>query len=105
MNTQTETFNLGSCCICTGTEHVKNLVMLPYKAKTPGYGWGCIECGLPWDGAVAVLCEDCIGKYQNGAPIKYAVNGYPFDNVRIPVEELTEPFYHDLSKHPETTVH
>lgn len=101
----TDTFNLGTCCICGGAENVVNIIMLPFKAKTPGSGWGCFQCGLPMDGAVAVLCDDCIGKYENGTPIKYAVDGYPFENRRIPVEELTEPFKHDLSKHPEIAIH
>lgn len=100
-----ESFNLGTCCICGSSENVLNVVCLPFKTKTAGFGWGCFECGLPNDGAVSVLCEDCLGKYENGTPLKYAVDGYPFENRRVPVEELTELFYHDISKHREITVH
>lgn len=102
---QRDPFNLGSCCICGGMDGVKNICMLSFKAKTPGFGWGCFKCGLPQDGAVAVLCDDCIAKYQNGTPIKYAVDGYPFENRRIPFDELVEPFNCDLSKHPEITMY
>lgn len=81
-----------------------NIVMLPFKSPSPGYGWGCFQCGLPMDGAIAILCDDCIGKYQTGTPIKYVAVGFPFKNDRVPVSELKEPFDHDLSKHPEITI-
>lgn len=91
--------NLGACCGCGAVDGVRNLVMLTVRAATPGYGWGCLVCGLPSDGAVAVLCDDCM---RHDPPrIEYAVDGPVSLGRRLPLERLTEPYDHDLSKHPE----
>ena len=62
---------LGRCCACLeeGTEGnpVRNLMMLDRLAPTPGTGWGCFVCGLPLDGAVAVLCERCVEAEADGS--------------------------------------
>ena len=44
--------NLGSCCVC-GVEgsRVRNIMMLHKRSLEPGKGWGCVQCGLPMDGA------------------------------------------------------
>lgn len=92
--------DLGTCCACgkAGPE-VINVVMLSRRCLTPGKGWGCLQCGLPMDGATAVLCTPCL---ESQAEIKWACDGYPKDNVRVPLAELDPtPFDHDLSKHPE----
>lgn len=84
-------FDLGPCCTCL--EHridVRNILMLPLRAPVPGTGWGCVVCHLPADGAVAVLCDACVGE----AP-RYACDGYPKDGGRIPVGLLSGPFDHD----------
>lgn len=73
-------------------------MMLEYKAPTPGTGWGCRECGLEQDGALAVLCDDCIEKR---APIRWACLGDPARLGRVEVEQLTGLHQCDLSKHPE----
>ena len=88
---------LGSCCAC-GKEgrEVRNIIMLDLKAPVPGTGWGCVVCGLPSDGAVAVVCDSCL---ENHEPIRYACKGYAGQNVRVPVESLTEKFEHDCSRH------
>ncbi len=92
--------DLGPCCHCGATGPiVRNLIMLSVKAKTPGPGcWGCFQCGLPMEGATAVLCDACVdaGLYPTSA-----IDGEPAKGIRLPIGELIEPFTHDLSKHPE----
>lgn len=89
--------NLGTCCNCGGTEHVHSIVMIPRLSPEPGPGcWGCVVCDLPAAGAVGVLCDACLK--ESGKPQK-ACLGAPSQNRRIPVELLTEPFDHDMSKH------
>jgi len=91
--------NLGSCCACGKTgKDVRAIVMLDKRGPKPGHGWGCAQCGLPMDGAVYVLCDAC---FNAKAEAKFVCVGYPKENVRIPIAEITEPFDHDMSKHPE----
>jgi hypothetical protein len=52
-------------------------------------------------GAVAVLCDNCLEEHvENGRPVSLAVVGAPGENRRVPLVSLTEPFEHDMSKHP-----
>lgn len=91
---------LGSCCGCgkSGTD-VRNVMMLDRKGPTPGKGWGCFVCGLPMDGAMAVLCDDCL---EADAEIQFVCVGYPATDGRMAITELAnEPFEHDLIYHPE----
>jgi hypothetical protein len=90
------TIDLGQCCACRGTENVRNIVCLPVRSLTPSYGWGCVVCGLPSDGAVAVVCDACL---ESGAPILDVCFGYPKENVRTARTSLTEPFDHDPAAH------
>ena len=95
---------LGKCCICElENDSVRNMMTLDLKTL-PGEkgGWGCFQCGKPAEGAVAVLCDECIDKYfVKKVEIKFACLGYPGENRRIEIEKLTESFEHDMSKHPE----
>lgn len=98
--------DLGSCCSCgkTGAD-VRNVLMLHFKAPTPGNGcWGCFQCGLPAEGAVAVLCDECLegdGEFE----LVTIVDGDPANNVRVQLDGFEQiPFEHDLSKHPEANV-
>ncbi len=98
------TSEFGSCCICRGEKDIHTVIMLTFKAPTPGKGWGCFQCGLPSDGAVAVLCDACADKLaHHQAQIVYVCDGYAGEDKRVPIEELTTPFDHDESKHPEIT--
>jgi hypothetical protein len=96
-----ETVDFGPCCSC-GREgddlNVRNIVMLEQKGTVPGSGWGCVQCGLPCDGAAAVLCDDCMSL---GRPIKFAIAGPAKDKKRVPIESLGAEHKHDMSKHPE----
>src|SRR6476659_4409564 len=87
--------DLGPCCGCERTDGVKNVVMLHQRGVMPGRGWGCFVCGLPADGAVAVLCDACLGR----AP-KFACRGYPAEDGRVPVSDLPPgDFDHDARFH------
>lgn len=89
---------LGPCCACgQASDTVRNIIMLDKRAPTPGVGcWACFVCNLPAEGAVAVLCDDCLGR---GAHISFACDGPPGSGRRVPIEQLTETFDHDMSKH------
>lgn len=91
-----ESINLGTCCSCGGTDGVRNIMTLHKKAPEPGKGWGCVVCSLPSDGAVAVLCDECLETEQ---PIRFAVKGYPASGERVPIEELSGVHEHNKTKH------
>lgn len=98
-----ENLKCGKCCACEKEdETVRNFITLDKKTPvTPG-GWGCFVCGLPPEGAIAVLCDDCLDHWTSGKrELKFACLGYPGANRRIEFAELTTNFAHDLSKHPE----
>ena len=90
--------DFGPCCHCGRTDGVRNIVMLSRRGPTPGRGWGCVVCGLPCDGAIAVMCDDCI----DVEPM-FVCSGYPVTGGRVPIDELSpERFDHDPAKHPES---
>lgn len=97
--------NLGKCCICETEEGVHNVMMMHFKAPpVPDgevAGWGCIQCGLPCEGAIAVLCNKCFDLLRDEkVKIRLIVVGYPYRNNRIPIDQVEQiPFEHDLSKH------
>lgn len=94
--------DLGPCCACSTTFNVRNIMCMPFKSPEPGYGWGCMECGLPPDGAVAFICDNCL---DEEIEIQYIAVGPTAEHRRYPISMLTntEPFDHDLSKHPRRT--
>lgn len=92
---------LGTCCVCGTDQGVVNVMMLNQRGPMPGYGWGCVVCGLPSDGAIAVVCDQCVGQ-----PIKFVCRGYPGENDRVPVHQLpVEAFDHDEAKHRADEAH
>jgi hypothetical protein len=82
---------------------VRNFIMLSRRAVTPGTGWGCFVCGLPQDGAMAVVCDGCLEGYADGAKmLRFVIDAQTGQCGRVPIEGLSdEPFEHDMSKHPE----
>jgi hypothetical protein len=69
--------DLGPCCMC-GAPRPYAIVMLKRRAAVRGHGWGCVVCGLPADGAVAVLCDPCFERYhRDPAALTLACAGYP----------------------------
>ena len=81
--------NLGTCCICGSEEGVINIVSLPYKTFIPGTGWGNVETGLPADGAIAVLCDECMTNF-NLENLRDVVYGYALEKQRRPFSELNQ---------------
>ncbi len=92
---------LGSCCVCESTVDVYSIVILHQKAPMLGRGWGCVVCGLPSDGAIAVVCEACVSAFQSvcDPPLRFACRGYPGTDGRVPIESLAGTHDHDLSRH------
>lgn len=90
--------NLGACCACgCQGDSVRNIVALRQLAPQPGTGWGCTICGLPNDGAVAVLCDACL---HANVPIRWIVDGYAVDGKRVPIGGIPAViFQHDPQRH------
>jgi hypothetical protein len=94
--------DLGTCCACHKSgPTVRNVFLLHKLAPVPGTGWGCFQCGLPFDGADAVVCDACL---ESKAPILDAIYGLAEDKKRVPYHTLTGYFDHDMSKHPEERI-
>jgi hypothetical protein len=90
--------NFGRCCACEceGAQ-VRNIVLIELRSPEPGEGcWGCLTCGLPTAGAVAVLCDDCVVAHNEPSLVCL---GPPAANRRLPLDLLTERFAHDPAKH------
>lgn len=92
---------LGPCCICQTEIGVRTVIMLPWRNLVPGHGWGCVTCGLPPDGASAVLCDDCTAKYAaDEAALAYVCRGYPPTDGRVPfAEQPRDEFRHEDIPH------
>jgi hypothetical protein len=93
------TEDLGPCCVCEGTRHVRNIFCLAHKSPIPGHGWGCVVCGLPSDGATAVVCDDCLQGGDVGPRLRFACRGYPGTEGRVPLGELRGTHEHDRTRH------
>lgn len=108
------TEDFGTCCICTteGCEAnpVRTLIQLNWTAPVPGTGWGCVQCGVPCDGAIAVLCDSCAAGLRDGnhtieGDLYHVVSGEVTGKGRMPAKvwrRNREAFSHDYRKHPET---
>jgi hypothetical protein len=89
--------DLGACCACrTRGPTVRNIMMLPRLAPLKGSGWGCMVCGLPRDGAIAVVCDACMEAKQ---PILDVCVGYAKRDERVSIEAVEGLFQHDLAMH------
>lgn len=98
MNVQTCTdFNFHACCACGRSgPTVRNILMVNRLAPTPGKGWGCLTCGLPMNGALAVVCDPCL---ESGAELKFVCTGMPTQPERTPLADLPPgKFWHDLTR-------
>src|ERR1051325_2230438 len=89
--------SLGPCCVCEKVgPSVRNVVTIGRRSPTPGRGWGCFACGLPPHGAIAVVCDTCLGKPGQEIALRFVCIGYPGDGERLRYEELDPtPFEHD----------
>ena len=91
----------GPCCICESETDVLNIIQLDYKVKSES-GWGCIVCGVPAEGAVAIVCDPCFEKYSDTIEdeIRFLMDGRE-RRIPVPPIEGRIPHEHDLSRHPE----
>jgi hypothetical protein len=81
------------CCACLEQKPTtRNLLMLPHRASVPGTGWGCIICNLPPDGALAVVCDDCL---ESRHDLQNVILGYPMEKQRVGYESIS----HTTFKH------
>jgi hypothetical protein len=97
-----EMTTLGACCVCESTVDVHNVILLKQRAPLAGRGWGCVVCGLPAAGAVAVICDACAEAYAGAddVPLRFACRGFPGEDGRVPIDALdAAPFDHDFAKH------
>jgi hypothetical protein len=91
--------DFGPCCACREKgPTVRNLIALEVRAPIAGTGWGCVVCGRPSNGAIAVVCDACM---DVGAAIVTVCHGYAATGVRTARAACTEPFTHDMTKHEE----
>ena len=93
--------DLGACCCCgKAGPDVRNLLALPYRAPVDGTGWGCARCGLPADGALAVVCDACQASKQS-TDLKAVIYGPWADRRRTYFAEVAKGprFEHDRDKH------
>lgn len=90
--------DLGPCCCCGAIGPVRTIISLDRKAPVPGTGWGCVVCGLPPDGALAVLCDACVADFRRP---KWAFKGHPRNHEYTPIEDLVGKHDHNLALHPE----
>lgn len=88
----------GPCCCCQQVVPLTAVAMLSFKAPTPGTGWGCYQCGLPMDGAIALVCDRCA---DSNAEIRFVCGDLPSKPDRVSIAQLQAGHDHDLSKHPE----
>ena len=92
----------GCCCICESTQNVNNLIQLDYKVESES-GWGCMRCGLKAEGAMAIICDDCVEKHGHEPDLEAKIKLLMDGTKRIPVPPVKDrvPHGHDLSRHPE----
>lgn len=91
--------DFGPCCACGQPgAAVRNIIMLERQAPQAGTGWGCVQCGAPNDGALAVVCDHCAA---HDVPLQFACAGPLREHGRVPFADLMGTHAHDLAKHPE----
>ncbi len=91
MTPEDQDFAPAPCCACGVVGSHRNILQLGVHAPLPGRGWGCVVCGLPNDGAVAVVCDACVEQQRTPT---HACASYPAAPERVLIESLTEPFDH-----------
>jgi hypothetical protein len=87
--------DLGPCCACRGAsgKSTRNLIMLEQLSPLTGHGWGCVYpgCELPPNGALAVICDECL---KLDRPLVDACRGYPAEEGRVPIDALEGEWRH-----------
>ena len=94
--------DFGPCCACgSHDKSARNIICLHKKAPLFAIGWGCLICGLSSDGAIAVVCDDCL---HDGIEILYACASYADRPDRIPISQLSGTHDHNPRFHTELAV-
>ena len=98
--------DLGPCCVCGKRQDgsVRTLVCLSFEAPKGFIGWGCVVCGIPSRGAMAIACDECCEKHGQelpGALVFICAGAFSAQGLRYPLEGFERiPFDHDMNKHP-----
>jgi len=92
--------DLGNCCACLGTQNVNNIMCMPFEGPPGFQGWGCMICGIPTRGAIAVLCDTCV---ELGAVPRYIVGGrFVSSTMRVTLDGFErKAFDHIEARHAE----
>ena len=92
----------GTCCICSeDIIGISYIVELYFKAPAECQSsWGCFKCGLPNEGAIAIICEKCADTDDVYEDIRFIMDGF---EDRLPVPPKCERVHHDhdYARHPE----
>lgn len=93
---------VGTCCACRRADvGLRNVVCMTFRAPESafGKGWGCVVCAIPGNGALAVICDNCMGRE---APIVDVCAGYLAEPARAEAEPLRAiPWSHIRAFHPD----
>ena len=95
-------FDYGTCCVCESVIEDPILISLPFKVHVESESkWGCFQCGLPFEGAVAVICDACVDEHGVNIEdkIKFLMNNK--ERIPVPPVEIRIPHEHDYSLHSE----
>jgi hypothetical protein len=88
------------CCGCRVDRKLTWLVHVSRLAPTPGTGWGCDGCGLPNNGAVALICDPCRA-LGNAVVIRDVCTAVANRSGRTPIELVERTaFDHRWERHP-----
>lgn len=89
----------GTCCQCEGELGDVNVLSMDFRAPVIGTGWGCAICGLPFDGALVILCDTCIHNFdiQNTLVVDGVIAGQ--GRIHISTIDTETRFQHNISKH------
>ena len=83
--------DLGACCICEKNDDtVIKVLAMHFRAPVDGTGWGCFQCKRPSNGALVVVCDECLETYDGkiDTSLKFVINGYPAKRKRIAIAQV-----------------
>lgn len=90
--------DLGLCCYCE-RDGARNILNLPFEAPVLGTGWGCRDCGVPFDGAISVVCDACLDYVKMGLLPAFVCVGDIKNRQRGKVDRNAPSFTHSMQEH------